>query len=317
MAHFVNAKGTRISQGIVDGAIGFPLTVGVYGASGLSVGPNDPSVAGIANLGADQNQITWYKLTGKRAANVMVEAKMGTAVWDYIQVKVGEPTFIGAAYAYGKSGPKANGRYTDNPNELPVKRTAPPAADVVKMLHQSWPELNEEGARVLTAQFMHETGEGKYCFNWNLGNVKCKKDETNVPHHYLKDTWEILGKDGAVAMCKQAGGLAYIASETEAKQHGWSHSSGKVVAVFEPPHYACRFRSYASLEDGAARWITHHRAVAGKFSTYIDTLNKGDCAATANILKRASYYTGSEGDYAKNMTSKKAKIDRELGPVRS
>lgn len=317
MAHFVNSKGTRISQGIIDAGLGLPLTLGVYGASGLTVGPNDPSVATMTNLGADKNSFTWYRLTGKKIANVMVEAKQGSSVWDYIQVKIGAPTYRGADAAYAKSGPKANGRYTDNPNELPTKNTAPAAADVVRMLHANWEELNEVGARVLTAQFMHETGEGKYCFNWNLGNVKCKKDETNVQHHYLRDTWEILGKDAATKLCAESGGLGYIATEEEAKKRGWSHSSGKVVAVFEPPHWICRFRSYASLEDGSKRWITHHRSVASKFATYMDTLNTGDCAAVANLLKRASYYTGDEGVYAKSMESKKAKIDRQLGPVRS
>jgi hypothetical protein len=318
MAHFVNAAGTRISNAIIDAAIGFPLTLGVYGAAGLTVGPNDSSVAGFkSNGGADKYNVTWYTLTGKKAANVMVEAKQGGSVWDFIQVKVGAPTYVGAQYAYAKSPPKFAGRYTENPNELPTKNTAPPPADCVRLLHANWAELNEVGARVLTAQCMHETGEGKYCFNWNLGNVKCKKDETNIPHHYLRDVWEILGKDGATNMVIASEGLGYIASEAEAKKRGWTHSSGKVVAVFEPPHYVCRFKSYASFEDGSKRWIAHHKTVAAKFPTYLETLNSGDCAATANLLKRASYYTGDEGAYAKSMTSMKAKIDRQLGPVRS
>lgn len=317
MAHFVNAKGTRISNTIVKGGLGQPLTVGVYGAAGLSVGPNDTTVAGITCLGPDKNQFTWYRLTPKKIANVMVEAKMGSAVWDYFQLAVGQPTYSGADAAYARSAPKADGRYTDNPNEVPVKRTSPAPGDVVAMLERNWAELTETGARTLTAQFMHETGEGRSCWNWNLGNVKCKKDETNVPHHYLKGTWEILSESAGNQLAAESQGLAYIATAEEAKKRGWTAAAGKVVAVFEPPHWIARFKSYASLEDGAKRWISHHRGVAGRFPTYIATLNTGDCVTVANLLHRAKYYTGSEGIYARSMESMKAKVDRALGPARS
>ena len=318
MAHFVNSKGTRISNAIIKGGIGQPMIIGVYGAAGLTVGPNDSSIAAIAGQGGpDQHQINWYKLTGKRVANVMVEAKMGASVWDYFQLVVGEPTYEGADKAWAKGPPGKNGRYTDNPNEVPAKNTKPPPGDVVKLLLGAWSDVTETGARTLTAQFMHETGEGTYCFNWNLGNVKCKQDETSIPHMYLKDTWELLAPSAALQMVKESNGLGYIATDEEIKARKWSRRGGTVIAVFEPPSYVARFKSFASLADGAQRWMDHHRGVARRFSEYIPAVNSGDCTRVADILFRAHYYTGNQADYAHNMTDKKLKIDRLLGPAKS
>lgn len=89
--------------------------------------------------------------------------------------------------------------------------------------------------------------------------------------------------------------------------------AGKSVVVFQPPHSACRFRAYPSLEAGAKGWMDHHKAVATRFIEYVPSANAGDCAKVANILKRDRYYTGNEGTYARNMTAKKAELDRTLG----
>ena len=48
--------------------------------------------------------------------------------------------------------------FTTNPNEVATAQTKPSAADVVAMLLNVWPELTQNGARTLTAQFMAETG---------------------------------------------------------------------------------------------------------------------------------------------------------------
>ena len=91
--------------------------------------------------------------------------------------------------------PGPDGRYTKNPNEVPTKHTVPRSTDVIAMIIAAWPELTQQGARTLTAQFLHETGEAKYCFNWNLGNVK--EVNANKLHNYLIDVWEPLSASGA------------------------------------------------------------------------------------------------------------------------
>jgi hypothetical protein len=180
----------------------------------------------------------------------------------------------------------------------------------VLTLLAAWPELSNNGARTLAAQFMAETGNGKYCFNWNLGNVKAGANE---PHMYLANVWECDSQAGADAQVARAGGLARIATTDEASKHGWKCPN--VVVVFSPPHAQCRFRAYASLADGAPRWLAHHRRIAERDATFLTALNAGDVAAVAHALKMARYYTAAEVDYARAMKRAKADVDRQLGPL--
>jgi hypothetical protein len=207
----------------------------------------------------------------------------------------------------------AGGKYTTDPMEMETKRTTPTARDVVTMLRFAWSDLTENGARTLTAQFMAETGGGKYCFNWNLGNVKARS--TAVPHMYLKNVWEIESPAGAASQVSSAGGLAHVATLDEIKSHGWGCPPGKSVVVYQPPHTACRFRAYVTLTDGAQKWVAYHKSCAARYASYLDTVNAGDCAGVARILKQDHYYTASEADYARGMTRKKAEIDRTLGAI--
>jgi peptidoglycan hydrolase-like protein with peptidoglycan-binding domain len=206
--------------------------------------------------------------------------------------------------------PSGGRRYTNNPNEVPTQTTTPTARQVVEMLRGNWSALTENGARTLTAQFMAETGGGKYCFNWNLGNVKASANE---PHMYLRNVWECASAGTAEALVAKSGGLARIASAEEMKQRGWRCPAAAVV--FDPPHPQCRFRAYASLRDGAQRWLGHHMRIAGKDGDYVNALNNGDVSAVAHALKVARYYTASESDYARAMMRTKAQIDRTLGPL--
>jgi len=204
----------------------------------------------------------------------------------------------------------AGRKYTASPHEVVTRTTTPTPRQVVDMLVANWNALTENGARTLTAQFMAETGGGKYCFNWNLGNVKAGANE---PHMYLRNVWECASAAGAASQVATGNGLARIATADEIKKHGWKCPVATVV--FEPPHGQCRFRAYASLQDGAKRWLGHHQRIAAKDAGYVTALNAGDIAAVAHALKVARYYTASETDYARNMTRTRAQIDKALGPL--
>ena len=204
----------------------------------------------------------------------------------------------------------AGHKYTDNPLEVATATTTPTARDVVALVRQSWPELSENGARTLAAQFMQETGSGKFCFNWNLGNIKAGPNEL---HMYLRGVWEVDSPARAQDQVTKAAGLAHMATPEEIKAHGWTCPAGQAIAVFDPPHPQSRFRAYTSLQDGAQRWVAHHKSTAQKHPEFVTQLNNGDCAAAAKTLKSVGYYSGSESDYARNMTSMKAQIDKQLG----
>jgi hypothetical protein len=210
--------------------------------------------------------------------------------------------------------PSTGQKYTASPNEQVTTHTSPQAADVIRLLRAAWPELLETGARTLTAQFKVETGSGKYCFNWNLGNVKSGPDDL---HMYLKNVWEVDSPEGAHAQVAKANGLGHVATAEEIKTRGWPCPPGRAIAVFSPPHAQCRFRAYPSLEEGAERWIKHHQHIAQRNPSYLAQLNAGDVPAVAHSLKQSGYYTADEAGYARNMTVAKQEIERALEPDRA
>jgi peptidoglycan hydrolase-like protein with peptidoglycan-binding domain len=226
------------------------------------------------------------------------------------------PTLSASSPAAAPSLPPATAtggrKYTANPNEVVTRTTTPTPREVVDTLLSNWSALTENGARTLTAQFMAETGGGKYCFNWNLGNVKAGP---NDPHMYLVRVWECDTPVGADAKVAKGNGLARIATADEISKHGWQ-CPNKVTVVFDPPHPQCRFRAYASLQDGAQQWLRdHHLRIAGGNPGYVTALNSGDIATVAHALRNAHYYTAGEAGYAAAMTRTRAQIDRALGPV--
>ncbi|HEY8094885.1 MAG TPA: hypothetical protein VIE65_02170 [Methylobacter sp.] len=267
----------------------------------VSIRPPNPAVSIVrAGMLPGQNVRIW-RFSGLPAGLTLVEAKdSGGLVWTSVTIDT-------------TSNASAGGRkYTDNPNEVLTQRTTPTPLQVVNMLLEGWDKLTNNGARTLTAQFMAETGGGRYCFNWNLGNVKSGPDQS---HMYLRGVWEVDSPDGAQAQVVRANGLAHIATADEIKKHGWPLPAGKAIAVFDPPHPQCRFRAYDSLQDGSQRWLGHHKAIALKKAGFIEALNAGDIAAVAKALKQTGYYTASEASYARAMTRTKAEVDRVLGAL--
>ena len=253
--------------------------------------------------GEVKGQVRLYNLSSYHPGRWSLEARTQSgATWDRLTVFVKSP----------KGTAATGGKYTDNPNEVVTRKTTPTAREVISMLLQAWPQLSENGARTLTSQFMVETGGGRFCFNWNLGNVK--SPTTDQPHMYLHGVWECVGSQArAQAQVDSGNGLAHIASADEIRQHGWRCES--TVVVFEPPHPASRFLAYDTLAEGAARWVGRHQRIAQNNPDYLANLNSGNTAAVAHTLKQVGYYTAPESDYAVGMTREKAAIDRALGAL--
>lgn len=157
---------------------------------------------------------------------------------------------------------------------------------------------------------MAEAGGGRYCFNWNLGNVKAAEDEQ---HMYLRNVWECESQSKADKNVALAHGLARIATAVEIRKHGWScrtsSSTSRRISM-------ARFRAYDSLVGGAQRRLAHHRSIAHGNSDYVRALNAADITAVAHALKQAGYYTAGEADYARAMTRTKKEVDQALGPLK-
>ena len=142
-----------------------------------------------------------------------------------------------------------------------------------------------------------------------FGNVKAG---ANQPHMYLRNVWECASSAGAASQVRKA--TAWRGSQPPTKLRSMAGNvTGRHRRVRAAPGQ-CRFRAYASLQDGAKRWLGHHQRIAAKDAGYVVALNaviRSRCACAQN----ARYYTASETDYARNMTRTRAQIDKALGPL--
>jgi hypothetical protein len=200
-----------------------------------------------------------------------------------------------------------------DPHEVAAMTTKADLREVVTALRASWPELGEQGARTLAAQFVAETGGGRFCFNWNVGNIRARPNE---PHVYLRNVWEVASPESAAAQVATGHGNARVATAEEIKRHGWACPPGKMIVVFDGRHPHCRFRAYHRLEEGMRSWIGHHRAIAMKDPEYLPALSRGDTDSVAHALKHARYYTASATDYAHALGARKVDIDRAFDTTR-
>lgn len=118
---------------------------------------------------------------------------------------------------------------------------------------------------VLVAHWALETGHGKSCWNYNLGNVKSFQRE---------------GDDWCFFRCNEI-------------------IKGKVV-WFDPDHPACCFMAYPSLPAGAAAYLAK---LVKHFAPAWPAVLAGDPAAYSHLLKVNRYYTADETAYTRTLVS--------------
>jgi len=217
-----------------------------------------------------------------------------------------------------ETNPGAPGeRYTEDPLETPTRQTrVDPASQLVPALREVWPQIGEEGARTLAAQFSMETGAGRHCYNFNLGNHKAGKNEL---HMYLRGVWEGLGQDTFEKMREDPrfGKLVRVEAPADVKAKGHVVPAGKLVVILDPPHPGARFGAHASLLSGVERFAELHKRIGRKNEAYLTALRSGDGRLVARLLGSPAirYYTGNVDAYAQGMLNHRAIIDEGLGPV--
>jgi hypothetical protein len=190
--------------------------------------------------------------------------------------------------------------YTTNPAEQSVHTTRLDAArDVYPAIGKLVPGLSKEARFLLTAQFVHETGGGASCFNFNLGNVKAAPG-LKEPHMYLANNKEVVSSRELARLTNDKTPfhecVHLVATKKDA--HGVEHHT----VVLDPPHPSSAFRAYASAEQGITAWVHRFERYIAKSPELADAMNKGDAHTFASILKaKFGYYTGNEADYGKNV----------------
>lgn len=155
--------------------------------------------------------------------------------------------------------------------------TTPTREQFAEALAEEWNCSLLTGS-ILFAQFAFETGWGKYCYCWNLGNVRADSEWIKKGNDYfeLPGAWEIINGKKVIA-----GGF---------------------------------FRAHKSLNDGISSHI-NFLEMNSRYSQAFDVLQETrsiyfskDAAKEYSIkfaiaLKRGGYYTGSLEEYSKGIAS--------------
>jgi hypothetical protein len=161
------------------------------------------------------------------------------------------------------------------PSASPIEllRTSVTRTDFTIALIEAWRRRTatvptKAQVAVLWAQYALETGEGAYCWNNNLGNVKVTQAQASagVPYTMLHNVREI--------------------------------ENGKPV-TYQPPSPQTWFRAYDTLSDGMADYVKRFRD--GNYSLAWPAVLGGDPEAFAGAIKSRGYFSAPLVDYQRGM----------------
>lgn len=172
-------------------------------------------------------------------------------------------------------------------NLIEDRKTQATPKEVAQAMARAWVELFEEvpskgSILVLLSQWALETGRGKSCHNWNLGNAKAAADGPYDYTFYGCD--EVL--DAAYARrLVAASPLARVTKD---------YGNGTLRVWFDPPHPMTRFRAFASLEQGAVDYLS---LLYNRFSAAWPAVRAGDPRTFVLMLSHQGYFTADVGQY--------------------
>lgn len=157
---------------------------------------------------------------------------------------------------------------------VPTVKTFYEIPDMIKGFVEGWKKQfgefpQKKSIAIIYAQWAIETGQGKSCWNNNIGNVKyspskISSNDDHIKYMMLSNVWEII--------------------------------NGKKI-IYNPPHKATWFRSFDSLSDGVA---FHLDVLKNKrYKSAWSAIEMGSPVDFAHLLKVANYYTAPESDYVR------------------
>lgn len=151
------------------------------------------------------------------------------------------------------------------------------------------PTLSHEARCILMAHWALETGRGRKCMNYNIGNFKALPGRDWC---YFT-TWERIQGTKAHEMLE--------ASTTDAPCEFVSQlPSLAVIIKFKPKHPAAKFCAYLTFEKGLKDYIRHLQA---RFPDVWTAMAQGDPVAFTDALWADRYFTGDLGVYTQSIRS--------------
>jgi len=196
-------------------------------------------------------------------------------------------------------------------DKLPAVKTPIATVELIPALWNAWntffgaPPAHRESIWILTAQWGLETGWGKACYQYNLGNVKSVEGDGHDYQYYTCN--EILPLAQAQRYATKSPATAKITTV---------RSDGKAVIWFYPEHPGCRFRAHKSLDEGV---MDHLRLLVRRFDRAWPEIVEGDVTGYAHALRQQGYYTADEASYTKTLQgcvkiAAKAEVDYDSLP---
>jgi len=193
-----------------------------------------------------------------------------------------------------------------------TKRTTPTKFDFAIEVLKLWPELSKESVGVLWAHFAVETGEGIYCWNWNLGNYKEPGGDNRRNYVSLRGVWEgfkITDLDGDGDIDEDDKHLLIhrlvnsgLWEIDPSKDHAIAVGPGKVSLIATKGNKATWFKAFESLEDGMDFFM--ESKFIGKFASAFTHVSFANPELFGRKLGELKYYTASPDVYARSMRKK-------------
>lgn len=186
------------------------------------------------------------------------------------------------------------------PDRLPPQRTPWTTQELFTALGTAWSHyFNSSATReqlcLLLAHVVFETGWGRGCWNFNLGNAK------SVVGDGYDYTFFACTEDMSIAQAKALVDNPHAIGRIEVVS---TTAAGRATCRFFPDHPACRFRAFRTLPLGCLDYLT---LLVRRFSDANPERDAwravlaADPSAFCHALKLKNYYTADEGIYTRQV----------------
>lgn len=194
-------------------------------------------------------------------------------------------------------------------------RTVPSPMEFCRALLVEWPEATKEGSGVLYSQFAGETGDGKFCWNWNLGNVKAPNtanQHADIDYVSLVGVWEgfsfkdenhdgFINEQDRVMFIARMVQTGYWREDMD-QSHQSAVGASRVSLIATQKNAAAWFLAFDSLNDGMHRYVQDRKY--GHWASTWPFIEAGDVRGYAQALGKMHYYTTSPESYAAALVQK-------------
>lgn len=163
-------------------------------------------------------------------------------------------------------------------------------------------QLTANSLALIASKIALETGKGKFCYNWNIGNIKANDSYTGNFCYYACDEVNLTP-----AQVKAALDLGTNRTDEPNKHNVFQYGTG-AVKLF-PDHPWARFRAYDSLAEAVQAYWDF--VAKGRYKSTIPYLISGNVYGFVKELRARGYFTASLDRYYAGV----ARIFKEMLPV--